>query len=235
MRRNLVPFAALLMQPKPPAFALLKVVFHVHAEYREKYRPRMPPSHLAAMADIEQCRTETLGGQVYQCPECGELRYSYRSCQNRPCPKCQQAAGQEWLAEQQALLLPVPYFLLTFTLPDELREVARHHQKLIYGLLFRASAAATQQPAWYPRFVGGMLGMVGVLHTWTRALIYYPQIHYVVPGGVAADGGDWRPARGISCCPCGRCRCSFAPSFGMPCGRPSSSLRSRLRFGRRTG
>jgi Transposase zinc-binding domain len=133
--------------------------------YREKYGTHMPPSHLDAMADIEQCRTEALGGQVYQCPECDEKRYSYHSCQNRHCPKCQQAAGQEWLEQQQSLLLPVPYFLLTFTLPEELREVARRHQKLVYGLLFRASATAAQQLAQDPRFVGGTLGMVGVLHT----------------------------------------------------------------------
>jgi Putative transposase/Transposase zinc-binding domain len=165
-------------------------------QYREKYGARMPPSHLAAMADIEQCRTEALGGQVYQCPECGELRYSYHSCQNRHCPKCQNAAGQEWLEQQQALLLPTPYFLLTFTLPEELREVARSHQKLVYGLLFRASAAATQQLAQDPRFVGGTVGMIGVLHTWTRALVYHPHVHYVVPGGgLALDGSAWRAAR----------------------------------------
>ena len=165
-------------------------------QYREKYGARMPPSHLDAMTDIERCRTEALGGQVYQCPECGEKRYSYHSCQNRHCPKCQNGAGQEWLEQQEALLLPVPYFLLTFTLPEELREVARSHQKLVYGLLFRASAAAAQQLAQDPRFVGGTLGMVGVLHTWTRALIYHPHVHYVVPGGgLAADGSAWRPAR----------------------------------------
>jgi Putative transposase/Transposase zinc-binding domain len=165
-------------------------------EYREKYGSRMPVSHLEAMADIEQCRTEVLGGQVYQCPECGEMRYSYHSCQNRHCPKCQNQAGQEWLEHQQALLLPVPYFLLTFTLPERLREVACSHQKLVYGLLFRASAAAAQQLAQDPRLVGGTLGMVGVLHTWTRALIYHPHIHYLVPGGgLAPDGRAWRPAR----------------------------------------
>jgi hypothetical protein len=164
--------------------------------YREKFAERMPPSHLDAMNDIEQCRTEALGGQVYQCPECGEQRYSYHSCQNRHCPKCQNAAGQEWLEQQQALLLPVPYFLLTFTLPEGLREVARSHQKQIYGLLFRASAAAAQQLAQDQHSIGGTLGMIGVLHTWTRALIYHPHIHYVVPGGgLAADGTAWRPAR----------------------------------------
>jgi hypothetical protein len=149
-------------------------------QYRDKYGARMPPSHLAAMSDIEQCRTEVLGGQVYQCPECGELRYSYHSCQNRHCPECQPNEGQHWLEEQQGLLLPVPYFLLTFTLPEALREIARSHQKLVYGLLFRASAAAMQQLAQDPRFVGGTIGMIGVLHTWTRALIYHPHVHYVV-------------------------------------------------------
>jgi hypothetical protein len=92
--------------------------------------------------------------------------------------------------------LPVPYFLLTFTLPEELREVARSHQQQIYGLLFRTSAAAAQQLAQDQRFVRGTLGMIGVLHTWTRALIYHPHVHYVVPGGgLAADGDVWRPAR----------------------------------------
>ncbi len=175
---------------------LAEILRRYGSEYREKYGTRMPSSHLDAMTDIEQCRTETLGGQVYQCSECREQRYSYHSCQNRHCPKCQNAAGQEWLEQQQALLLPVPYFLLTFTLPEGLREVARSHQKLVYGLLFRASAAATQQLAQDLRFVGGTLGMVGVLHTWTRALIYHPHIHYLVPGGaLAADGSAWRPAR----------------------------------------
>jgi hypothetical protein len=121
--------------------------------------------------------------QIYQCPECGEVRYSYHSCQNRHCPKCQHEAGQQWLERQHALLLPCPHFLLTFTLPEVMRDLARRHQKLVYGLIFRASAATTQQLAQDPRFVGGSLGMIGVLHTWTRALIYHPHVHYVVPGG----------------------------------------------------
>ena len=172
-------------------------IFRRHgAEYRAKYGARMLPSHLKAMTDIERCRTEVLGGRVYQCPECGEKRYSYHSCQNRHCPKCQNSAGQEWQEQQQELLLPVPYFLLTFTLPEGLRKVARSHQKLVYGLLFRTSAAAAKQLAQDPRFIGGTLGMIGVLHTWTRALIYHPHIHYVVPGGgLAEDGRAWRPAR----------------------------------------
>lgn len=90
----------------------------------------------------------------------------------------------------------MPYFLLTFTLPAGFNEVARSHQSLVYDLIFKASAAATQQLASDPRFIGGQIGMVGVLHTWGRNLAYHPHIHYLVPaGGLAPDGKNWMPAR----------------------------------------
>jgi len=165
-------------------------------QYRARFGTRMLPSHRRAMRDIEHCRTEALGGQVYYCDQCQQAQYSYHSCKNRHCPKCQNEAAQQWLEEQQDFLLPVPYFLITFTLPAELREVARRHQKLTYHLLFRTSAAALQQLAQDPRFVGGQIGMLGVLHTWTRDLSYHPHIHYLVPGGgLAADGQTWLAAR----------------------------------------
>ena len=110
--------------------------------YRTTFADRMPPSHLAAMQASEQCRTEALGGHVSQCPACGDLAYSYHSCQNRHCPKCQNEAATHWLAQQRALLLPVPYVLVTFTLPEELRPLARAHQILMYNLLVQTSAAA---------------------------------------------------------------------------------------------
>ena len=164
--------------------------------YRAKFGERMLPSHRQAMRDIEQCRTEVLGGHVYHCDQCDESQYSYHSCKNRHCPKCQNEAGQRWLEQQQDLLLPVPYFLVTFTLPTELRQLARRHQKLMYHLLFRASATALLQLARDPRFVGGQIGMVGVLHTWTRDLSYHPHVHYLVPGGgLASDGQAWLPSR----------------------------------------
>src|SRR5512147_1819892 len=100
--------------------------------YRQKYASRIPITHLKAMRAIEQCRTEALGGQVYVCTACGETRYSYHSCRNRHCPKCQNEKAQAWLVKQQALLLPVPYFLLTFTIPAAFHEVARSHQQLLY-------------------------------------------------------------------------------------------------------
>lgn len=163
--------------------------------YCQKYASRMPPNHLKAMRAIEQCRTEVLGGQVYRCPNCEQVQYSYHSCRNRHCPKCQNEKAQDWLEKQQDLLLPVPYFLLTFTVPAGLNDVIRSHQRLLYDLLFKTSAAATQQLAHEPRWLGGQVGLVGVLHTWGRNLAYHPHIHYLVPAGAWRDAEKiWVPA-----------------------------------------
>jgi hypothetical protein len=100
------------------------------------------------------------------------------------------------LQVQRELLLPVPYFLLTFTLPSELRKLVRAHQKALYALLFQASAEAAQKLAHDPRYIGGQIGLVGVLHTWTRNLIFHPHVHYLAPGGgLHSDGKTWLPAR----------------------------------------
>lgn len=175
----------------------LAAIFRAYgAEYRAKYGPSMPASHLKAMSDIECCRTEVLGGHVYVCEQCQERVYSYHSCQNRHCPKCQQQAGQQWLERQQGLLLPVPYFMVTFTLPEPLRAIARSHQKLLYPLLFQTAAAALQELAQDKRFVGGQIGLVGVLQTWSRDLSYHPHVHFLVPGGgLSADGLKWLASR----------------------------------------
>ena len=161
--------------------------------YRDKFASRMPVGHLKAMRAIEACRTEAMGGHVYDCDDCGEVRYSYHSCKNRHCPKCQNEAGQAWLARQQAMLLPVPCFMVTFTLPEGLRGMARREQRQVYNLLFRTSAAALQELAHDPRFVGGQIGFMGVLQSWTRDLQYHPHVHYLVPGGgLSADGQTWQ-------------------------------------------
>ena len=165
--------------------------------YREKFAERMPARHRASMTAIEQCRTEALGGHVYTCPACATSCYHYHSCRNRHCPTCQQGQAEGWLAQQQDLLLPVPYFLVTFTVPADLRSIARQHQRRFYSLLFRSSATALQQLAADPRFLGGQIGMLGVLQTWTRDLRYHPHIHYLVPGGaLARDGVTWLRATG---------------------------------------
>lgn len=171
-------------------------IFRLHGpRYRAKYARRMPRSHLRAMRDIQSCRTPSLGGEVYLCKKCDHYRFSYHSCKNRHCPKCGNDQANQWLEEQKELLLPVSHFLVTFTLPEELRRLARSNQKALYDILFRASADAIQKLAPDDRFVGGQVGMVGVLHTWTRGLIYHPHVHYVVTGGGLTETGHWKSSR----------------------------------------
>jgi len=171
-------------------------IFRLHGPaYREKFGPRLLPSHRRVMQDIEQCRTATLGGQLYFCQQCQQPRYSYHSCNNRHCPKCGNELATEWLQAQQSLLLPTHYFLVTFTLPAELRSLARSHQRTIYNLLFRAASQALLKLTQDPRFCGGLIGMVAVLHTWTRALLYHPHVHFIVAGGGLTPDRRWRAAR----------------------------------------
>jgi len=173
----------------------LAEIFRLHGQaYRAKHKDRMLLGHERAMRAIEQCRSAALGGHVYSCPECETKQYQYHSCRNRHCPKCQTERGQEWLEKQQEMLLAVPYYLLTFTLPEEIRRMARSHQKQIYDLLFRIAAKATQKLSRDARFVGGEIGLIGVLHTWGRNLNYHPHVHFLVPAG-GWDGSQWRNAR----------------------------------------
>lgn len=171
-------------------------IFRLHGPaYRAKFGPRMLPSHRRAMQDIEQCRTAVLGGQLYFCQQCQEQRYSYHSCKNRHCPKCGNEQATAWLQAQQHLLLPTHHFLVTFTLPAQLRSLARSNQRMIYNLLFRAASQALLNLAQNPRYCGGLIGMVGVLHTWTRALVYHPHVHFIVSGGGWSQDHGWLPAR----------------------------------------
>ncbi len=146
------------------------------------------------MRDICLCRTEALGGQVYLCKKCDEYHSSCHSCKNRSCPKCGNDATTDWLAKQSDRLLPVPHFMVTATLPGLLREAASSNQKLVYGLIMRCCAEAIQKLARDAKFIGGELGIIGVLQTWRRDMGYHPHVHFVVTGGgMAADGITWRP------------------------------------------
>jgi len=176
--------------------AELADVFRLHGPaYLDKYGKTLLPSHRRVLQDVRACRTEDLDGHVYKCPQCLRKRYVYHSCKNRHCPKCQNDQADLWLAQKQALLLPVTYFMATFTLPSELRLLVRRHQKDLYNLLFRASSGALQKLAQDPKYIGGTLGMLGVLQTWKRDLGYHPHIHYIIPGGGLATDGTWQSAK----------------------------------------
>lgn len=163
--------------------------------YRERYGAQMLPSHWDALWDIEHCRTPLMGGDLYWCDSCREYIYSYHSCGNRHCPKCGSERADAWRDRQMEKLLPVPYFLVTFTLPHTLNPVAHANQKLIYDLLFSTSTEALTTLALNPEWVGGKIGIVSGLHTWDRSMGYHVHVHDLVPaGGIDPETGEWRPS-----------------------------------------
>jgi hypothetical protein len=164
--------------------------------YLEQFGDKMPASHRRAFEDLLQCRTAALGGPLYECNECGRQHYSYHSCRNRSCPKCHASDPQAWLQQRQAELLPMPCYPVIFTLPQELRGFTRLHQKPLYALLLQSAAHALLKLAADPHYVGGLVGVMAVLHTWGSTLAYHPQAHCLVTGGgVSADWQEWLPAR----------------------------------------
>jgi hypothetical protein len=166
-------------------------------EYLERFGATMPGEHKKVLDAITACRTGELGTVLYACRSCGKIHAIGRSCGNRHCPTCQHEKTEAWLEKQIDRLLPCPYFLVTFTLPAELRALARSHQRIMYAALFEASSEALRALAADPKFVGtDRLGFFGVLHTWGRTLEYHPHVHYVVPGGGIDQLGDrWLPSR----------------------------------------
>jgi hypothetical protein len=164
-------------------------------EYLKEFGSRMLQSHRRALGDILACRTESMGGHVSECEECGHQRYSYHSCKNRSCPKCHGKEIRIWLQNRESGLLPVHYFHLVFTLPQELRDPVRKNQKKLYAILMRAAVDALSNIGLDPRFVGGKLGILAVLHTWTRALEHHPHVHMLVPAGGLDKDGAWRESR----------------------------------------
>lgn len=175
--------------------ALAEIVRRHGEAYRHRFGARLLPSHTRALADIAACRTAALGGRVFACRDCGHQHYLYHSCNNRSCPTCSGARTGRWLAKREAELLPVPYFHVVFTLPEPWREVVREHQKALLPLLMRAAAQALLTLGADPRYLGGELGLMCVLHTWTRTLIYHPHVHCLVPAGALRGDGTWIAAR----------------------------------------
>ena len=196
--------------------AIADIVREAGGAYCDRFGDRMLPSHRRVLRDVVQCRTPALGGHLYLCDECQQTEYVYHSCRNRHCPTCQGDRSSRWAEAQKQRLLPCEYFLLTFTVPESLRPLARSHQREVYDLLLRCAAQSIQKLALDPRYLGARPGMVGVLHTWTRDLRYHPHVHFLVTaGGLTEEGLGWRKPR--------------HPGFLMPGRVLSVVFRAKLR------
>ena len=162
-----------------------------------KYADTVLPSHLKAINAIRDCRTPDSGELYVQCPDCGHAQWRPLSCGHRSCPKCQNHAVSQWIDRQQGKLLPVPYFMATFTLPYELRSLIWLHQKVVYSILFICVSSTLKDFGLNPKNLGAEIGMTMVLHTHNRKLDFHPHIHVVVPGGgVDKHRRQWKKKKG---------------------------------------
>lgn len=173
------------------AMVELQDIFIKHGDiYRIKHK--LPLNILRAKAAIETCRTSKLGGHIDECDECGHIRISYNSCRNRHCPKCQTLAKEKWLNDRKEDLLPVGYFHVVFTIPEELNFITLTNQKEMYSILFQSVSETLLELSRDVKYLGAEIGFTSILHTWGQNLMNHPHLHCIVPGGgLSFDRKRW--------------------------------------------
>jgi hypothetical protein len=180
-----------------PKFEVADIFHRYGADYRLQHGASLSVAQRRVMTAIEVCRTAVLGGHLEQCDRCGHERNAYNSCANRHCPKCQSLARAEWIENRRSELLRTQYFHVVFTLPEQIAPIAYQNKKVVYGILFRATAETLRTIAADPKHLGAEIGFFAVLHSWGSNLLHHPHLHCVVPGGgLSPDGTQW-----ISCRP----------------------------------
>jgi hypothetical protein len=180
-----------------PPLEVADLIRTAGATFIEQNRKWISWKHVKVLLAIARCRTAALGGHLDECTRCGHrATISYNSCRNRHCPKCQTAAREQWIAARQRELLPTCYVHVVFTLPHRLAPLALQNKKVLYDLLFRASAETLLEVARDPRHLGAEIGFFTVLHTWSQKLRLHPHVHCVIPaGGLSLDHSHWVKSR----------------------------------------
>jgi hypothetical protein len=177
---------------RPKGLEVADVLRQIGPAYRQEHADALSRGQRCVMSAIERCRTAALGGHVEQCDACGHQRIAFNSCRNRHCPKCQSLTRAQWLEARRAELLPVEYFHVVFTVPQEVAAIAYQNKTVVYDILFRATAETLRTIAADPKHLGAELGFIAILHTWGQNLLHHPHLHCVVPGGgVSPDGARW--------------------------------------------
>ena len=171
-----------------PALELAEVV----RRHGHRLGEGLSGEHARILRAVAACRTAALGGHVEACDHCPYRRVAYNSCRNRHCPKCQASACACWMEGRAEELLPVEYFHVVFTLPDDFNGLALANRRVVYGLLFDAAARTLLEVAADPKHLGARIGFMSILHTWGQTLCLHPHVHCVVPGGgLSPDGSRW--------------------------------------------
>lgn len=165
--------------------------------YWQEYYKKHPitPQQYKTIMSIANCRTASLGGHVDECAECGHTQISYNSCRNRHCPKCQSFLKAKWIDSRKEELLPVPYFHVVFTIPEELNMVTYQNQQAVYKILFDAVAGTLLELTADPKYLGAQIGFTDILHTHGQNLMYHPHLHAVVPSGGLTPEGKFKTGK----------------------------------------
>ena len=170
-----------------PTHELAQVVRRYCEDFIEKHHPLQ--YHERVLNAIANCRTAALGGHADACDSCGHIRLSYNSCRNRHCPKCQGTQRDRWIEARHQKLLPVRYFHVVFTIPQELNSYCLRYPKALYNSLLTCSRDTIETFAADNKHLGAMPGMISILHTWGQNLMLHPHVHMIVPaGGFTASG-----------------------------------------------
>jgi Putative transposase/Transposase zinc-binding domain len=176
---------------------LSQLITEYEHDLLDLYGHRLLPSHLKALGTMKYCRTEGSLLLLAQCEKCHYQAFYPHSCGHRSCPHCQHHESQQWLERQRAKLLPVDYFMITFTLPAQLRMLAWYNQKVVYALLFEIAWETLRQFGLKDKKLLGTIGATAVLHTNTRSLNYHPHVHFIMPAGAVNQKQSlWRKKTG---------------------------------------
>src|SRR6266498_765065 len=179
-----------------PKLAVADVFRRYGAAFRQTHDASLSMAQRRVMTAVEVCRTAALGGHVEQCDACGHQRICYNSCRNRHCNKCQSLARADWIQDRLAELLETHDFHVVFTVPEEIAAIAYQNKRVVYGILFRATAETLRTIAADPKHLGAELGFFAVLHTWSQNLLLHPHLHCVIAGGgLSPDGDRWIACR----------------------------------------
>lgn len=176
---------------------LQEIVQRYRHRFTDQFGHTLSRDQWSALNAIEGCRQGPYGEMQWRCQSCSHSAQTLRSCGHRACNLCQDQSTQAWLQRQEQKRLPVNYYMVTFTLPRELRGIARRHRSICYDLLMRCAAQTLKTFAQNDKSLSGELGFCSVLHTHTRRLDYHPHVHIVVPGGAINKARrQWCKARG---------------------------------------
>jgi hypothetical protein len=172
-------------------------IAHVFRQHGDHYclENKLTPEQYQVMNAIKNCRTRVLGGHVDQCDYCSEIQYSYNSCRNRHCPKCESFKAAQWIEDRKTELLPVSYFHVVFTLPHELNNTVLYNKKILYDLLFQTAWKTLKTLGEDKNRLGGEMGMISILHTWSQTLSQHNHLHCIVPGGALKANGQWQSSK----------------------------------------